>query len=195
LALTERRGSHSRVVQRARRAVRHALSLVVGADLRTSQFGEHLFIPHPYGVVVHASAVIGDRCTIYQGVTVGEDNVRPGVPTIGDDVVIGAGAAVLGPVHVGDGARIGANAVVLRDVPSRSGTIDPATDERLQRAHHLEIVGPWPGRGRHRPSRHGRPRALARARAASSAWPQPRSRAATARRRTCIPTRTSRSMS
>ncbi|UDF35089.1 UNVERIFIED_ORG: serine acetyltransferase [Shinella sp. XGS7] len=69
------------------------------------------------GIVVHARATIGDRVRISQNVTIGGRNGFQAVPVIEDDVVIGAGACVLGPIRIGKGARIGANAVVLKDVP------------------------------------------------------------------------------
>jgi serine acetyltransferase len=104
-------------VNRSRRALRDALGLCISSDVRTSHFGQQLYLPHPYGIVVHARVRIGECCTIFQNVTLGEDHRRPGVPTLGDDVIVGAGAAILGLVTVGDGARIGANAVVIADVP------------------------------------------------------------------------------
>jgi serine O-acetyltransferase len=74
------------------------------------------------GVVVHHDCVIGRDCTISQGVTLGGgrgglDDQRRGVPVLGDNVMVGAGAKVLGPVHLGDGSVVGANAVVTHDVP------------------------------------------------------------------------------
>jgi hypothetical protein len=75
-------------------------------------------MPHPYGVVMHSQAVIGNRVTIMQQVTIGDVEQGDSVaPVIGDDVYIGAGARVLGDVRIGDGATIGANAVVTRDIP------------------------------------------------------------------------------
>lgn len=85
-----------------------------------AQIGKNLFIDHGAGVVIGQTAIIGDNCTIYQGVTLGgKGNGGPGEkrhPTIGDDVVIGAGAYVLGPITVGSNARVGAGAVVTADV-------------------------------------------------------------------------------
>lgn len=105
------------VINVIRRAIRSAACGLLGSDIRSRSIGPDLFLPHPYGIVVHARARIGRGCTIYHNVTIGEDNVRPGVPSLGDDVIIGAGAAVLGDVRIGSGARVGANAVVLSDVP------------------------------------------------------------------------------
>jgi serine O-acetyltransferase len=85
-----------------------------------AQIGKNLFIDHATGVVIGQTAVIGDNCTIYQNVTLGgKGNAVAGEkrhPTIGDNVVIGAGAQILGDILIGNGARIGANAVVTGDV-------------------------------------------------------------------------------
>ncbi len=82
--------------------------------------GRRLFIDHGMGVVIGETAVIGDDVVLFHGATLGGKSMRRGKrhPTVGDGVVIGAGAKVLGPVWIGDGAQIGANAVVLRDVPA-----------------------------------------------------------------------------
>jgi serine O-acetyltransferase len=81
--------------------------------------GRRVFIDHGMGIVVGETAVIGDDCTLYHGVTLGGTSWNKGKrhPTLGRGVVIGAGAKVLGPLEVGDGAKIGSNAVVVRDVP------------------------------------------------------------------------------
>jgi serine O-acetyltransferase len=72
------------------------------------------------GIVIGETAEIGDDCTLYHGVTLGGTSWKAGKrhPTLGNGVVIGAGAKVLGPILVGDGAKIGSNAVVVRDVPA-----------------------------------------------------------------------------
>jgi len=80
-----------------------------------------VFFDHAMGVVVGETAEIGDGCTIYQGVTLGGTSLYKGAkrhPTLGRDVVVGAGAKVLGGFTVGDGARIGSNAVVTKPVPA-----------------------------------------------------------------------------
>lgn len=84
-----------------------------------ARIGRKLLIDHGMGVVIGETAEVGDNVTLYQGVTLGGVSLNPGKrhPTIADDVVIGAGAAVLGPFTVGRGARIGSNAVVIREVP------------------------------------------------------------------------------
>lgn len=81
--------------------------------------GKGLFIDHGMGVVIGETTEIGDNVTIYHGVTLGGTGKDKGKrhPTLGNNVVIGAGAKVLGPVYVGDGAKIGANAVVVEDIP------------------------------------------------------------------------------
>jgi serine O-acetyltransferase len=84
-----------------------------------AELGRRLLIDHGMGVVIGETAVVGDNVTLYQQVTLGGVSLDPGKrhPTVEDDVVIGAGAAVLGPITIGRGARVGSNAVVLKDVP------------------------------------------------------------------------------
>jgi serine O-acetyltransferase len=84
-----------------------------------AEIGQRFFIDHGMGVVVGETSKVGDDVTLYQGVTLGGTSLEKGKrhPTIGDGVIIGSGAQVLGPLNVGSGARIGANAVVLQDVP------------------------------------------------------------------------------
>ena len=88
-----------------------------------AQIGEGLFIDHGHGIVIGETAVIGDNCTIYHQVTLGgngrERNCKRH-PTIGNNVLIGAGAKILGPVNIGDNALIGAGSVVVDDVPANS---------------------------------------------------------------------------
>ena len=79
--------------------------------------GRGAFMPHFGGIVIMGT--IGENCDIHQGVTVGFAGARPGTPTIGDRVYIGAGAKIFGPITIGDDAVIGANAVVTRSVPDR----------------------------------------------------------------------------
>ncbi|MBD7910330.1 MULTISPECIES: serine O-acetyltransferase EpsC [Clostridium] len=87
--------------------------------------GRGLFIDHGMGVVIGETAEVGNDVTIYHGVTLGGTGKDKGKrhPTIGNNVVIGAGAKVLGPIYVGDGAKIGANSVVLKDVVPKSTAV------------------------------------------------------------------------
>lgn len=84
--------------------------------------GKGVFIDHGMGVVIGETAVVGDNCTIYQGVTLGGTGKDTGKrhPTIGNNVLIGSGAKVLGPFKVGDHSKIAANAVVLNEIPPNS---------------------------------------------------------------------------
>ena len=82
--------------------------------------GRRVFIDHGMGVVIGETAVIGDECTLYHGVTLGGTSWNKGKrhPTLETGVVIGAGAKILGPIVIGAGAKIGSNAVVVKDVPA-----------------------------------------------------------------------------
>jgi serine O-acetyltransferase len=90
-----------------------------------ARIGRRFFIDHGMGVVIGETAEIGDDCTLYHGVTLGGTSWNKGKrhPTLGEGVVIGAGAKVLGPITVGDHAKIGSNAVVVRDVPAGSTAV------------------------------------------------------------------------
>ena len=102
--------------------------------------GKRLFIDHGVGIVLGETSEIGDEVSIYQGVTLGgvtqtENGKRH--PTIGDRVIIGAGAKVLGPVKVGDDARVGSNAVVVSDVPADT-TVVGIPAHPVQPKHHKQ---------------------------------------------------------
>lgn len=100
--------------------VRHRFwSAVTGADIPiNTRIGGGLMIPHPNGIVIHVDSVIGPNCIIFQQVTLGLGH--GGVPTLGGDVSVGAGAKLLGKIQVGDHSVVAAMAVVTRDVPSDS---------------------------------------------------------------------------
>ncbi|EOU1902667.1 serine O-acetyltransferase [Clostridium perfringens] len=85
-----------------------------------AKIGKGLFIDHGMGVVIGETAEIGDNVTIYHGVTLGGTGKDKGKrhPTIGNNVIIGCGAKILGPISIGDRAKIGANSVVLKNVPN-----------------------------------------------------------------------------
>lgn len=84
-----------------------------------AKIGKGLFIDHGMGVVIGETAEVGDNVTIYHGVTLGGTGKDKGKrhPTVGSNVIIGAGAKILGPVNIGDNVKVGANTVVLTDVP------------------------------------------------------------------------------
>ncbi len=90
-----------------------------------AKIGRRFFIDHGMGVVVGETAEIGDDCTLYHGVTLGGTSWKEGKrhPTLANNVVVGAGAKVLGPIHLHDGARIGSNAVVVKDVAAGESVI------------------------------------------------------------------------
>ncbi|EHP49520.1 MAG: serine O-acetyltransferase EpsC [Clostridium perfringens] len=90
-----------------------------------AKIGKGLFIDHGMGVVIGETAEIGDNVTIYHGVTLGGTGKDKGKrhPTIGNNVIIGCGAKILGPISIGDGAKIGANSVVLKNVPKEKTAV------------------------------------------------------------------------
>lgn len=108
------------------RVVAQTSRFLTGIEIHPAvKIGRRLFIDHGMGVVIGETAEIGDDCTLYQGVTLGgtswEKEKRH--PTLGNNVVVGAGAKVLGPLMIGDNARIGSNSVVIKDVPPRSTVV------------------------------------------------------------------------
>ena len=105
------------------RFVSHGIRFVTGIEIHPgATIGRRVFIDHGMGVVIGETAEIGDGCTLYHGVTLGGVSWDQGKrhPTLGKNVVVGAGAKILGPFTVGDDSAIGANAVVTRDVPAGS---------------------------------------------------------------------------
>lgn len=124
-ALTLHRIAHWLFVRRLyflARCVNHFSRFLTAIDIHPGAvIGRNFFIEHGF-VVIGETAVIGDNVTIYQGATLGGTNPTNGQggkrhPTIGDNVIISIGSAILGPINVGANSRIGANAVVVRDVP------------------------------------------------------------------------------
>ena len=102
------------------RALSSVARAVTGVDIHPeAQIGRRVFIDHATGVVIGQTAQVGNDVVIFHGVTLGGVAMTPGKrhPTVGDHVMIGAGAKVLGPITVGTGVKIGANAVVVKDVP------------------------------------------------------------------------------
>ncbi|QAT18035.1 serine O-acetyltransferase [Candidatus Velamenicoccus archaeovorus] len=116
-----------------------------------AQIGDGLFIDHGMGVVIGETSVVGKNVTLYQGVTLGGTGKEKGKrhPNIGDNVVIGTGAKVLGNITVGDNSYIGANAVVLKDVPPNAtvvgvpGRITRQDGKKIDRLlDHIHVLDP-----------------------------------------------------
>lgn len=102
------------------------LSLGAGCHISTkAQICPGLILPHPVGIVIGEGATLGSRVTIYQNVTIGRSRNKIGYPAIGDDVVVYAGAVLVGPINIGDRAVIGANAFVMESVPHETVAITP----------------------------------------------------------------------
>lgn len=100
--------------------------VLTGVDIHPgARIGKNLFIDHATGVVIGETAEIGDNVTLYHGVTLGGTSIHQGKrhPTLGDRVIVGAGAKLLGPITIGNDARIGSNAVVLKDVPDSATAV------------------------------------------------------------------------
>ena len=110
----------------AARAISQVARGLTGIEIHPgAKIGKGVFIDHGCAVVIGETAEVGDNCTIYQGVTLGGTGKHCGKrhPTLGSDVMVGAGAKVLGPFKVGDHAKIAAGAVVLKEVPSDSTAV------------------------------------------------------------------------
>lgn len=108
------------------RIISQLARLVTGIEIHPgAKIGKGLFIDHGMGVVIGETAEIGDNCLLYQGTTLGGTGKDKGKrhPTLGDNVMVGAGAKVLGPIKVGNNVKIAANAVVLGDIPDDSTAV------------------------------------------------------------------------
>lgn len=93
---------------------------ITGVEIHpAAQIGKHFFIDHAMGVVIGETAIVGDNCVLYQGVTLGGTGNETGKrhPTLGNNVTVGTGAKVLGNIHIGNNVKIGGNSVVVKDVP------------------------------------------------------------------------------
>ena len=103
------------------RLISHLARFLTGIEIHPgAQIGQGVFIDHGMGVVIGETAIVGDYALIYQGVTLGGTGKESGKrhPTLGENVVVGAGAKVLGNIYLGNNVRVGAGSVVLRDIPA-----------------------------------------------------------------------------
>jgi serine O-acetyltransferase len=108
------------------RTIAYTTRAVTGIEIHpAARIGSDFFIDHGSGVVIGETAEIGDRVTLYQGVTLGGTGFARGKrhPTLEDDVTVGSGAKLLGPVTVGENAKVGANTVVIEDVPDHTTVV------------------------------------------------------------------------
>lgn len=147
------------------RVISQGAKFLTGIEIHPgAKIGKGLFIDHGSGVVIGETAEIGDNCTLYQGVTLGGTGKDIGKrhPTLGNNVMIGAGAKVLGPFRIGDNSKIAANAVVLSEVPPDSTAVgipakvvkrndrrvdldqvhipDPVSQELCRLTHKIELL-------------------------------------------------------
>ncbi len=124
------------------RAVSQLAKFITGIEIHPgAKIGKGLVIDHGTGVVIGETAEIGDNCTLYQGVTLGGTGKDTGKrhPTLGNNVMIGAGAKVLGPFRIGDNAKIAAGAVVLEEIPANATAVGiPA---RVVRRDGVRVTG------------------------------------------------------
>jgi serine O-acetyltransferase len=134
----------------AARALAQFVRAITGIEIHPgATIGRRLFIDHGAGVVIGETAVIGDDVTMYHQVTLGgrgwwrDPKGSRRHPTVGDRVVLGVGATVLGPVHIGDDARVGAHALVLSDVPA-GARVDAAASTVTSVPPYPEEVVPCP---------------------------------------------------
>ena len=117
---------HKRGHKFSARAISQFSKFLTGIEIHPgAKIGKGLVIDHGSGVVIGETAEIGDNCTLYQGVTLGGTGKDTGKrhPTLGNNVLVGSGAKVLGPFKVGDGAKIASNAVVLEEVPEKATAV------------------------------------------------------------------------
>ncbi len=127
------------------RMLSQASRILTGIEIHpAAQIGHRLFIDHGTGVVIGETSIVGDDVTIYQGVTLGGTGKEKGKrhPTIGNRVVIGAGAKILGNIRIGDNSRVGAGSVVLRDVPDNSTIVGVPGHIVLREGKRVVIVDP-----------------------------------------------------
>lgn len=117
---------HTRGLRLPARLISHLGRSLTGIEIHPcAQIGEKLFIDHGMGVVIGETTIIGNNCHLYQGVTLGGTSTKRAKrhPTLGDGVVVGAGAKIIGAVNIGDDAKIGAGSVVVTNVPPNATVV------------------------------------------------------------------------
>ncbi len=117
---------HTRGLRLPARLISHLGRALTGIEIHPcAQIGERFFIDHGMGVVIGETTIIGDNCHLYQGVTLGGTSTKRAKrhPTLGEGVVVGAGAKIIGAVNIGDDAKIGAGSVVVTNVPPNATVI------------------------------------------------------------------------
>ncbi|HUK23107.1 MAG TPA: serine O-acetyltransferase [Terriglobales bacterium] len=127
------------------RILSQAARLATGVEIHPgAQIGRRLFIDHGMGVVIGETSIVGDDVTVYQGVTLGGTGKESGKrhPTIGNNVIIGSGAKLLGNIHIGENCRVGANSVVLRNVPDNSTIVGVPGHIVLRNGRRVVITDP-----------------------------------------------------
>jgi serine O-acetyltransferase len=126
------------------RLVSHAARFLTGIEIHPgATIGRDVFIDHGMGTVIGETAMIGDGCTLYQGVTLGGTGKEKGKrhPTLGRGVVVGCGAAVLGDISLGENVKVGAGSVVVKDVPDNCTVVGiPARVVSVDRRVHADLL-------------------------------------------------------
>ena len=129
------------------RYLAHVSRFITGIEIHPgATIGKSFFIDHGMGVVIGETAEVGDRVTLYQGVTLGGTSLNHAKrhPTLGNNVVVGAHAAVLGAITIGDNSRVGSGSVVVKDVPPNSTVVGVPARVVLQDGKPVQVVGARP---------------------------------------------------
>ena len=119
-------GLHRRGLRLSARVISHLSRALTGIEIHpAAEIADALFIDHGMGVVIGETSVIGYNCHLYQGVTLGGSSTKrvKRHPTLGNGVIVGAGAKIIGAVNIGDGAKIGAGSVVVTNVPANATVV------------------------------------------------------------------------
>lgn len=123
------------------RLISHFSRILTGIEIHPkAKIGKNLFIDHGFGVVIGETATIGNNVTIYHGVTLGGRSLEKikRHPTIKDNVIIGAGAKILGPIIIGENAKVGPNAVIIKDLDSNKIMVGETAKELKEQEYEVE---------------------------------------------------------